>query len=272
MRPLTRINPHIFRILLFTLLLSAVSCRNNQLAPEESTAQANRAITLATQMADNLEATRQIESVQAEATIQAMESLLAQAEAWPVAIEERYNNNDMNWPTGEGDDPLADIQWGIQDGQYRWQATANDPFVWWTLPDMETYSNFYLGVELQQLSGPPDGEAGLVFRLSEGDYYLFEINASRQYSVYFHNQDGWETLQDWKNTDAIPRNGSSELSVIADREFFLFFINGHYLSTLFDTRLSSGSAGVLAGLSNTGDQGEWVFDNFILRSQPSNVP
>jgi hypothetical protein len=198
--------------------------------------------------------------------------LLQEAEGWPLAIEDHFDNNALNWPTGDGEDPLALIHWEIQDGQYRWQATANDPFVWWTLPDMETYSNFYLGIDLQQLAGPPDGEAGLIFRQSEGDYYLFEINGSRQYAVYFHNQDGWETLLDWTGLETIKADTPNRLSVIADREFFLLFINDRYLTTLFDDRLASGSAGVLAGLSNAGDQGLWMFDNFVLRTQDGSTP
>ena len=265
------IRPTIF-LLISVLLLGASACGGSQPEPAEATAQANRAITLATAVANNLKATQEIESVQAEATIQAMESLLTQAEAWPVAIQEQFDTNELNWPTGDGDDPLATIHWEIVDGQYRWQAVANEPFVWWTIPDMDPYSNFYLGVEIQQLSGPPDGEAGLVFRLSEGDYYLFEINGSRQYAIYLHNQDGWEAILDWIDSDAIPENEPSRLSVIADREFLLLFINDHYLTTLFDTRLSSGKAGVLAGLSNIGDQGDWAFDNFVLRTQNPDTP
>lgn len=260
------------RLCLMIGLLGIAACSSDQPAPGEATAQAERAISLATQMADRLKATQEIEQAQAEATIQAMESLLREAEAWPVAIDEKFDDNKLNWPTGDGDDPLATIHWEILDSQYRWQATANDPFVWWTTPDMDSYSNFYLGVDLQQLSGPPDGEAGLVFRLTDNDYYLFEINASQQYSVFFHNQDGWETLLDWQDSDVISESELNRLSVIADREFFLFFINDHYLTTLFDTRLASGSAGVLAGLSASGNQGSWVFDNFTLRSQEVAAP
>jgi hypothetical protein len=268
-------NPVTFFIRLFlmlSLIMGMDACSSDLPAPAEATSQAERAITLATQMAVQLKATQEIEQAQTEATIQAMESLLQQADAWPVAIDEKFDDNSINWPTGDGDDPLATIHWEILDGQYRWQATANDPFVWWTSPDMDSYSNFSLGVDLQQLSGPPDGEVGLVFRLADNDYYLFEINASQQYSVYFHNQDGWEALLDWQDSDAISESEPNRLSVIADREFLLLFINEHYLTTLFDTRLTSGSAGVLAGLSASGDRGSWVFDNFTLRSQEINSP
>ena len=64
----------------------------------------------------------------------------------------------------------------------------------------------------------------------------------------------------------------NRLTVIADREFFLLFINDQYLTTLFDDRLANGSAGVLTGLSNTGDQGVWTFDNFVLRTPDGSTP
>lgn len=259
-------------LMILCMLLGASACRSDQPSPAEATAQASRALSLATHVAGNLSATRDAESLQAEATLQAMESLLAQSQQWPMVIDESFDHNDRNWPTGEGEDPLATIQWEIRDGQYYWQAVANEPFVWWTIPDMGSYANFYLGVDLQLLEGPPDGEAGLVFRLTESDYYLFEVNASQQWSVYLHTQDGWEAVQGWQNSETISTDGPNRLSVVADREFFLLFINDNYLTTLFDTRLASGSAGVLVGLADTGDKGSWVFDNFVLRTQESTAP
>jgi hypothetical protein len=261
-----------YLLILVFLLVGASGCGSNQPSSAEATAQASRAISMATQVAANLRATKEVESLQVEATIQAMESLLLQAEQWPVIIDERFDHNELNWPTGDGDDPLAVVHWEIRDSQYHWQAVANEPFVWWATPDIDAYSNFYLAVDLQQLEGPPDGEAGLVFRLSEGDYYLFEINANQQYSVYLHSQEGWEAIRDWQVTETISEDSPSRLSVIADREFLLLFINGHYLTTLFDTRLTSGNAGVLAGLSNAGDEGSWAFDNFVLQTPDMTVP
>jgi hypothetical protein len=266
-----RTHPGILLIFLGVLLGSS-ACGSGQPAPAEATVQASRAISLATQLAANLSATREVKSAQALETIQAIESLILQAKQWPVGIEERFDNNELDWPIGDGDDPLAIIHWEIRDRQYHWRAVANEPFVWWTIPDMDIYTNFFLAVDLEQVVAPPDGEAGLVFRLTESDYYLFEINASRQYSFFFHNQDGWESLRDWTDSESISVDGPNRLSVIAERENFHLFINNHHLASLTDSRLTSGSAGVLAGLSNSGDEGSWVFDNFVLQTQDITVP
>ncbi len=264
-------NPSILLICL-GLLLGAWGCSSELPSAPELTAQADRVISLATQVAANLQATREVANAQAQATTQALESLAVQAELWPVVIEERFDDNVLEWPTGDGVDPLATILWEIRDHQYHWWAVAKEPFVWWTIPAMDPYRTFILAVDVHQIEGPPDGEAGLVFRETEGNYYLFEINGGQQYSFYLHNQDEWEAIQDWTVSDSISLDGPNRLSVIADRESFYLFVNDHYLTTLIDNRLASGSAGVLAGLSSAGDEGSWVFDNFVIQSKDTAAP
>ncbi len=57
-----------FLLVLF-LVLAATACGRDQISPDEATARADRAITMATQMSDYLKATQEVESIQAEATI-----------------------------------------------------------------------------------------------------------------------------------------------------------------------------------------------------------
>lgn len=237
------------------------------------TAQANRARDMATKIAIDLRGTEAIGAQQVEATTQAFQSSLETNENWPLILSDAFDQNTEAWPVGNDDDPLAEISWEIVDGKYHWQAKANDSFVWWVYPDMGSVSDLFLSAQTQQISGPADGEWGLVYRVTPDDeYYLFEINAQQEYSVYLHQGGDWEALLNWTISDAIQTDQENKLAVIAQGTQFLFFINDQFITQLTDDRLEEGKTGVLIGLSNIGDEGQWEFDDFSLRSPDLQEP
>jgi hypothetical protein len=241
------------------------------------TAQALRAEDMATQIAIELRETDAIEAQQIEATQQAFRTSLESNENWPLILIDSFDQNTDIWPIGSDEGSLADISWAITDGKYRWQAQAKDSFVWWAYPEMDSVADFYLTAETEQISGPTDGEWGLIYRVTpDGDYYLYEINAQQEYSIFLHQGEDWEALVDWTESDTIHANQVNKLAVIAQGTQFLFFINDQFITQLSDDRLGEGHTGVLIGLSNVGDEGSWEFDNFSLRSpglpEPSQAP
>ena len=236
------------------------------------TAQAIRAKDMATRIAIDLRGTEAFDAQQVEATTQAFQAALETNEKWPLILNDSFDQDTNAWPTGSDKGSLADISWKIEDGKYRWQATAKDAFVWWAYPEMDSVADLYLSADTEQISGPVDGEWGLIYRVtSEDDYYLFEINAQQDYCVYLHQGGDWEALVDWTPSDAIQADQVNKLAVIAQGTQFLFFINGQFITQLSDDRLDAGQTGVLIGLSNVGDQGTWEFDNFSLRSPDNPV-
>jgi hypothetical protein len=236
-------------------------------SPATATAQAQSAAALATRMAQSLQTTGQARTLSATATAQARQAVLEQALSWPAVVSDPFEDNHLNWPSGDSTDPLADIHWEIADGRYRWKAQANDSFVWWTMPDVQSGSDFYLAVTLQQTGGPPEGEAGLVFRLSDDDeqYYLYEVNQQGQFAVYIHDAEAWEALSDWQAAPAYKAGQPNRLGVIAQGQQLTFVLNNQVIDSIRDGRLSARRSGLLIGLSNSGDQGEWEFDDFEVR-------
>ena len=235
--------------------------------PPTLTAQAVRARDMATQIALDLRGTDEWEQHQIEATSQAFKGFLESNENWPVIINEPFDQITDAWPVGSDEGTFANASWEIADGKYRWKAQAKDAFVWWAYPDMDTVADFYLSADSEQISGPADGEWGLIYRVTpEDEYYLFEINARQEYSVYLHQGDEWEPLIDWTPSETIQEGRVNKLAVIAHGTQFLFFINDQFITQLADDRLGEGKTGVLIGMSNAGDQGVWEFDNFSLRS------
>jgi hypothetical protein len=260
---------------LFCLVLSACG-GGSVMPPGTATAQAQRAQALATQMALNLRATDASQAKVTQATQQAFQIFLNQSESWPTIINDGFDQNTLDWPEGDDTDPLAVINWSIEGGKFRWKATANDSFVWWVYPTMDPVTDFSLSVQVQQTSGAVDGEGGLIYRVQEPDlYYTFELNGMNQYAVYSHLDDGWHTLIDWSNSDAILEDASNQLTVVATGSHFEYFINQQNVASLDDTSIADGMAGLLIGLSQAEDQGSWEFDNFKLNSpdtQPTSTP
>jgi len=234
--------------LLGVLLLSGCTGSDMPSAPT-ATAQAQRAIRMATQIATDLN------------------SIYETIAKWPVIISDPFDENSIGWATGEDVEPeLASIHWELQGGKYRWEAQAVDSFVWWAVPDMDELTDFHVQVAARQMNNPELGEYGLVYRLTEdGSYYLFEINEQGQYAVFLHLPDGWETVRDWNFTSAVLPGQTNVLAVAAEGDEFYFFVNERMVSRFKDARLPAGKVGLLIGLSNPGDQSAWVFDDFELR-------
>ncbi len=263
----------------FTCLVSLAlsACGGSTVVPAgTATAQAQRARALATQMALNLRATDASQALAAQATQQTIETFLDQSNRWPVVIDDGFDQNTLDWPEGDDTDPLAVINWTIAGGKFRWKATANDSFVWWVYPTMDAVMDFSLSVQMQQTSGAADGEGGLIYRVQEpGLYYTFELNGLNQFAIYSHLDDGWHTLIDWSDSDAIHHDASNQLTVVAVGNHFDYFINQQNVASLDDASIADGMAGLLIGLSQAEDQGSWEFDNFKLNSpdtQPTSTP
>ena len=222
---------------------------------------------MATRMAQQLQATNQVRFVHVTATAEAFQAVLEASRLWPVVFEDSFDEDRGDWPVGEEDGDLAAIDWRIGAGKYQWHANANSGFVWWALSEAEGVRSFYVAADVQQIAGPSDGEAGLVFR-SDGEtsYYNFGISNEGSYSLYMHSQDGWEPLIEWASSRHLIPGGVNRLAVIAQDERLLLFINDHFLTEYVDERLVEGQAGLIIGLSYAGEEGHWEFDNFELRA------
>jgi hypothetical protein len=56
------------------------------------------------------------------------------------------------------------------------------------------------------------------------------------------------------------------MAITALESHFYFYINDELVAELEDDRLSSGQVGLLIGLFEEGDEGEWLFSDFEVRA------
>jgi hypothetical protein len=232
----------------------------------------DRSATQAAQTADAQAAaetaTAQALATAQAATAQAQQAPLDQAKQWSALIVDSFNDNALEWATGERDGDFARINWIIDDGLYRWETYAYDGFVWWVTPDMDPVSDFYLAADMYIIDGPATAESGLIFwRTEENAYHVFEIDGG-YFAVFYYDSSEWITLLDWAESPVINANPgeTNRLAVIAQGEQLLFYINDQYVAELFNSEASSGSAGLIVGLDEAGEEGVWEFDNFELRT------
>jgi len=233
------------------------------------TAQSDRARQLATKAASSLLPTLTARVQAAEATAEALEQMRQLAQSWPIILGDNFNNPANDWPENEQDDPLAKMKWSFIDGKYRWAAQAKEGFVWWATPEIDELADFSASITVTQLDGPPDAEYGVIFRrTSDGEYYLFELRESGEYALYIFWQDEWQTLIEWTPTDAFLPGVENKIDILALNNIFYLYVNNELVAQHQDQRLPAGQVGLLVGLSNSGDEGKWDFDNFVVRTPP----
>jgi hypothetical protein len=201
-----------------------------------------------------LEATRLAEQEHSIAAIHA---------DWPTVFEEAFVVNDEVWPEFEEEDDLAKLSVAFLNGVYRWEARANDGFIWWSYPDMESLTDFYAEVEVIQIDGDTYGEMGLLFHIDEDQFYLFEVSGE-YYSLWRSVPDGWTELIDWTTSDVIRPGESNLLGVLMLEDQIHLFINDQLVAELTDTHYASGVVGLAIGLEEAGDEGTFEFDNLFI--------
>ncbi len=261
----------ISHFLWISLLLICSGCSdfsNGDLASTQ-TAQSDRSRQLATKAASAILPTLTARVLAVEATAEALELIRELAQNWTIILSDVFDNPDNAWPENERDDPLAKMKWSFTDGKYRWSAQAKEGFVWWATPEIDEVADFSASTTVTQLDGPADAEYGMIFRrTSDGEYYLFELSESSEYALFLYWQDDWWTLIEWTQTDAFLPGIENKIDIIALDNVFYLYVNDELVAQYQDQRLPAGQVGLLVGLSNSGDEGIWEFDNYTIRTPP----
>ena len=274
MRHLPAISSTIPLRLVYLLLIAVImtaGCASGDVTenPPTLTAQAERAMQLATRMAGTLQPTWQAANAWMTATAESYLGQVEIARNWPIVMADSFDDDSGAWSTGVMTDTLGDIDWQIAGSKFTWNLKAKDGVVWWNVPDMEALTDFYVAADVRQVNGPIDAQCGIIFRrASEEDYYLLEIDNSGQYGLFKHSGSEWNTLSDWSKSPALLLSQSNHLVIIGQGDMFVLLINDQLVlpPTTLDTDLTSGTFGLAVGLSYAGQEASWEFDNFELRA------
>ena len=223
--------------------------------------------------------TRQAIATQSASATQAAKvyaDLLREAALWPVRYEEDFSADRGHWYLGADEDDLTKGKWSMPDGHYLIEIEAVDGFSQWMWPESDDQdlvgsglTDFSASVEMAFSSVPSDAEVGLIFQLQTADssFYLYDLRADGTVIVYLRNAGEWETLLEAGTAASFQPEAPNKLEVIGKAGTYYLFLNGEKVGEFYDERLDHGWAGILVGLSNAGDQGTWIADNFVLKEK-----
>lgn len=294
----------VFAICLAVLLLAGCVSADTQAT---LTAQAKRNALQATRQAELLQDTEQVKIAGGTATYQAHRTLTAQAELnqqatmdanaateqayeakltakalelqqyiesarnWPEFVVDLFDQPAYEWPMSSENFSGGSITWSIEEGKYRWAASANKGFSYWIYPIQQPVGDFYLAVEVDHTGGTSDSEAGLIFHVNERDYWCYLISGEGDLFIGLRINGEWQ-LSMPMGSSHIYSGKPNQLAVISQNNYYLFLINGYNFMGIGEDALLAGPAGLMINLWNAGDQATWEFDNFELRTPGTPTP
>lgn len=205
-------------------------------------------------------------SVVATAVVNESLEVIERAAQWPLEIYDPFNDNQNEWIDGTIDDEYALMDISIN-GDYTWEVSSKQGFVWWVYPSSNMVADFYLAVDVINSSSNRDAPRGLIFRLSEDEqaYNYFEIRDTQLFSVWANDRGGWTEIIPYTTSTAIQPGEVNHLEIISQNDNFYFLINGQLVADATITFPSQGYAGVAVGLSYADEQSTISFDNYELR-------
>lgn len=208
-----------------------------------------------------------------EPTVDYASSLFVEAQGWEPVLFDRFENNDNEWSEGTEtwDDVGLEHTWEFIDGKYFWQTKNLDEgnhFSWVVPLASDPVNDFYVSVEIDYSLVETNSAAGVVFRRSGNNFYVFQLQYdlnSYFFSCRSYIDSEWNDLIGWIVIDnMVNKEAINKLVVIAQGEDFYFYINDHYVGNASDDGLSIGNVGLLTNIWG-GDELIYQFDNFILR-------
>jgi hypothetical protein len=215
----------------------------------------------------NLTATQQILDV--TSTVEVVQSTATEvASNWKVAFSEPFDSNKNKWPTGPSDDSYANITHTLENGTYTWDVTAHQDFIGWNRINKKTYADFSFSAQVQQTIESGNSDMGLILREdSDGNFYYFGITNDQQYLLALYKDKQWSNLIDWTSSSALSTDQPNQLTVIAQGNHFLLFINNQFVNEAYDDQVQQGANAIAVELSPADARVVYQFDSIEVRTK-----
>lgn len=183
-----------------------------------------------------------------------------------TVLQDDFGGTTTDWKTWDGEDSSV---WQ-EDERLHVLITTE---AWMAYPTYSpqaggTYGDVYVEADAALVDLPEEGgDYGLILRRAqEGDYYQFVISDDGFFKIRKHTAEGWTTLLDWLESDAIAQgvDAVNRLQAVAWGSELLFYVNGVFLGRAMDDALVDGLIGVSAGTFEGGPGVHAVFDNVMI--------
>jgi hypothetical protein len=163
-------------------------------------------------------------------------------------------SDDFSDPTSgwaDGGNELS--EWGYQNGVYVITVHAKSNLAWSYAN--QYYTDFVAEIEGAKVSGPNDGEYGMLFRFVDNDnFYIFKVNAQGSFIVSALVNNEWVTIGNWTKSSAIKLGtNSNKLAVVAQGQTFSLYINNTKVYEFTDDTFIEGDVAIVAGTQAVGE-------------------
>jgi hypothetical protein len=187
---------------------------------------------------------------------------------WPSIISDTFSTRNTNdWSVGNQDGDFAVVRRTLEGGVYRWSLqTKSDVFVRAT-NNLPRVDDFYFAVDVQQISGPPSTNYGVVFRERDNaNMYYFSVQEVGRCTLIRLEDDESVPLLRAFCGEAIQPGAVNRLAVRAEGAHMLFYINGHLIGEIDDAGLAAGTLTVAVAVAEANQTVSVEFDNAELRA------
>lgn len=164
--------------------------------------------------------------------------------AWPAGPDEPLDFTELsdNWETVSGLWGIEEVPGASRSGRALVQRAANNEFNLIVAPG-GPYSNVDVSVRFKPISGGEDASGGIVFRFSEGRYYVVRANALEDnFRLYYYDRGRYMLTS---ASIMAPMLGEwHTLRITADKDVLRGWLNGRALINHRDSRFSGGRIGL----------------------------
>jgi len=200
-------------------------------------------------------------------TARAFETTAASAaDEWNEFVSETFDTNKSDWYVGTDDDQYAKVTYDVKNGKYIWDATAHQGFVQRVWVSPIAVKNFYFSVEVNRPGSTTLASQGFSFREDgTGNYYFFSIRSGAYFNFWLQNAGEWIELIKPTKSSALRPDGANKISILAEADHFIFFINDQYVADIHDDTLDRGKVGLVIEISDADINAVFEFDNILLK-------
>lgn len=174
---------------------------------------------------------------------------------WELLIDDGFDDNQNSWDVGPYKDDNFTLNRMIENGVYTWVYQSSEGWYFWDFPDLAPMtSDFVATVEIKHTLGNLEEEFGLILRATRDEYYLLEVMESGHVIFRLYTNEDFQTLFE-DTTSAIKTGESNLISMKANGNHFVFYINNQFIGEVEDDHLERGYIGIFT--STDGEPGSF---------------
>jgi hypothetical protein len=199
----------------------------------------------------------------------AAEAIRAAQAEWPVAINETFDDNRLDWPLKPQRDSSIAVVPEIKSGQMRFTVTVDNgnSYENFVPANGPLFTDLYAAVDVRFLGPEVEGQSayGLIVRHVDQDYIFFGLKDDGAFRVLVVFGSGIYQLYDFKSS-AIQSNETNRLAVGVIGHDFVFLINDEIVLQITEDDSTAGQVGLGVDALTAHDQTQVEFDNLEVRA------